>query len=215
MPDRMPPLGVLLAGGHSTRYGAPKALVEVGGRTILSRALGALDEAVGQAVIVANDPGPYLGAGRPIRPDVRPGTGVLGGILTAVTWAADAGHDAALVLACDMPFVAAPLLRRLAASAAPGSVSIAASDGPRGVEPLCAVYGVDCAGSIAGALDRGERAVISFFDDVDVRRLPLEDVRRYGDPARMFFNVNRPDERREADRLADAEPDSPQGGDTA
>lgn len=211
----MPPLGVLLAGGRSSRYGAPKALAEVGGRTILARALAALDEAVGQAVIVANDPGPYSGTGRQIRPDVRPGTGVLGGILTAVRWAAEAGRDAALVLGCDMPFVAAPLLARLAADAAPGGISIAASDGPRGVEPLCAVYGVDCAAPIAAALDRGERAVISFFDDVDVRRLPLEDVRRYGDPARMFFNVNRPDERREADRLADASPDSPQGGDAA
>jgi len=206
---------VLLAGGRSTRYGAPKALAEVGGRTILSRALETLDDAVGDAVIVANDPEPYAGTGRRIRPDVRPGTGVLGGILTAVGWAAELGREAALVLACDMPFVAAPLLERLVAEAAPVRVSIAASDGPRGLEPLCAVYGVECAGPIVRALDRGERAIISFFDDVEVRRLPLEEVRRYGDPKRLFFNVNRPGERRAAERLADAPPESPQGGDSA
>lgn len=208
----LPPLGVLLAGGRSTRYGSPKALAEVGGRTILDRALAALDGAVGDAVIVANEPDAYRSAARPIRPDVRPGTGVLGGILTATEWARERGREAALVLACDMPFVPAALLRRLADEAAAEAVSIAASDGPRGVEPLCAVYGVDCADAIVRALDRDERAVVSFFSDVEVRRLPLEEVRRYGDPARMFFNVNRPDERREAERLAASPADVP-GGD--
>lgn len=215
MADSARALGVLLAGGRSTRYGAPKALAEVGGRTILSRALETLDHAVGDAVIVANDPEPYAGTGRRIRPDVRPGTGVLGGILTAVGWASELGREAALVLACDMPFVAAALLERLVSEAARARVSIAASDGPRGLEPLCAVYGVECAGPIARALDRGERAIISFFDDVEVRRLPLEEVRRYGDPKRLFFNVNRPGERRAAERLADTHPESPQGGDSA
>lgn len=209
------PLGVLLAGGRSTRYGAPKALAEVGGRTMLMHTLETLDDVVGEAVIVANEPEPYLSTGRQIRPDVRPGSGVLGGILTAVGWADERGRDAALVLACDMPFVAAPLLERLVAAGGRGSISIPASDGPRGVEPLCAVYGVECAGPIARALDRGERAIISFFDDVDVRRLPLEEVRRYGDPKRLFFNVNRPEERREAERLSDVPPASPQGGDSA
>lgn len=208
----VPPLGVLLAGGRSRRYGSPKALAEVGGRTILDRALAALDGAVGNAVIVANEPDVYRSAGRPIRPDVRPGAGVLGGILTGVEWARERGRDAALVLACDMPFVPAGLLRRLADEAAADLVSIAASDGPRGMEPLCAAYGIDCADAIGRALDRGERAVVSFFSDVEVRRLALDEVRRYGDPARMFFNVNRPDERREADRLAAAPADVP-GGD--
>ncbi|MGD8496627.1 MAG: molybdenum cofactor guanylyltransferase [Gemmatimonadales bacterium] len=212
MDGPLPPLGVLLAGGRSRRYGSPKALAEVGGRTILDRALAALDGAVGDAVIVANEPDDYRAADRPIRPDVRPGTGALGGILTAIEWARERGREATLVLACDMPFVPAALLRRLADDAAAEAVSIAASDGPRGVEPLCAVYGVGCAAAIGRALDRDERAIVSFFPDVDVRRLPLDEVRRYGDPARMFFNVNRPEERHEAERLAGAPADVP-GGD--
>jgi molybdopterin-guanine dinucleotide biosynthesis protein A len=195
-------LPVLLAGGQNSRYGSPKALEQVGGRTILERALGTLQEVAGPPVIVANDSAPYEIAGRPIRPDVRPGAGVLGGILTAVLWAAERERDAALVLACDMPFVAPGLLRRLVADAAPKAVSIAASDGPRGMEPLCAVYGVECAAAIEAALDRGDRAIISFFSDVDVRRLPLAEVRDYGDPEMLFFNVNRPEERQRAETMA-------------
>lgn len=214
--DRDDALAVLLAGGRSTRYGSPKALAEVGGRSILDRGLATLDEAVGDAVIVANDPRPYAAAGRPIRPDVRPGSGVLGGILTAVRWADERNRGAAVVLACDMPFVPAALLRRLVEAAAAGAVSIAESTGPRGMEPLCAVYGIGCAGPIEHALDHGQRAIISFFPDVEVRRLPLPEVRAFGEPDRVFFNVNRPEERRRAEELArTADPhagtDSPSG----
>lgn len=205
-------LAVLLAGGGSTRYGSPKALAEVGGRSLLDRGLGTLDDAVGPAVIVANEPEPYASSGRPIRPDIRPGTGVLGGILTAVTWARERGREAAAVLACDMPFVPPALLRRLLEEAGPGRASVPESDGPRGVEPLCAVYGVDCAAAIERALDRGERAVISFFPDVDVRRLSSSEVRALGDPERMFFNVNRPAERRRAERLAEERTVEPEHG---
>ena len=211
MVDPADALAVLLAGGRNTRYGAPKALAEIGGRTILDRGLAALETATGvEAVIVANDPGPYRRSGRTIRPDVRPGTGVLGGILTAVTWARELDRPAALILACDMPFVPAALLRRLVREATSEGLAVPASRGPRGLEPLCAVYGVGCAEAIEAALDRGERAIISFFDDVDVRRLPLEEVERFGPADRIFFNVNRPDEHRRAERLAAAAPGGPE-----
>lgn len=211
MADPANPLAVLLAGGRNTRYGAPKALAEIGGRTILDRGLAALETAVGtDAVIVANDPEPYRPSGRTIRPDVRPGTGVLGGILTAVTWARELDRGAALVLACDMPFVPPALLRRLVDEASPDGISVPASRGPRGLEPLCAVYGIGCADAIGAALDRGERAIISFFDDVDVHELPLEEVERFGPVDRIFFNVNRPEEHRRAERLAATAPGEPE-----
>lgn len=209
----VPLFGVLLAGGENRRYGSPKALARVGGRSILARGLASLGGATDRIGIVANDPAPYLAAGRPVRPDLRPGTGVLGGILTAVRWAGEEGCGAAVVLACDMPFVPASLLRSLAEEAGPATVSVPASPGPRGLEPLCGVYGVETAAAIEAALDRGERSVVSFFADVEVRLLAAERVRRFGAPARMFWNVNRPEDRATADRWAAAsdgrDPDDP------
>lgn len=202
MADSAETLGVLLAGGASTRYGAPKALAEVGGRPLYERGLATLDAAAGRTVIVANEPGMFRPSDRDVRPDVRPGCGVLGGILTAVTWAAESGFRVALVLACDMPFVPPRLARALVVPARAGGVVVAESGGPRGFEPLCAVYGIDCREAIARALDRGDRAVISFFADVDVHRLPLAAVREIGEPRKMFFNVNRPEERTRAEKMA-------------
>lgn len=194
--------GALLAGGENRRYGSHKALAPVGGRPILERSLAAMAAATDRIGIVANEPGPYLAAGRPVRPDLRPGTGVLGGILTAVRWAREEGCTAALVLACDMPFVSGALLRRLAREAGPGIVAAPASSGRRGLEPLCAVYGVATDAAIEAALDRGDRAVVSFFDAVELRVLGEEEVRRFGDPGRMFWNVNRPGDRETADEWA-------------
>jgi molybdopterin-guanine dinucleotide biosynthesis protein A len=194
--------GALLAGGENRRFGSHKALAPVGGRPILDRALEALAGATDRIGIVANEPGPYLAAGRPVRPDLRPGAGALGGILTAVRWAMEEGCEAAAVLACDMPFVPGALIRRLADEAGPGIVAAPASAGRRGLEPLCAVYGVGTAAAIEAALDRGDRAVVSFFDEVELRVLDADEVRRFGDPGRMFWNVNRPEDRATADDLA-------------
>lgn len=199
-PDRI--LGVLLAGGRNRRYGSHKALETVGGIPLIDRGLGALDEVCPEVVIVANEPDMYEHTGRSIRPDTRPGTGVLGGILTALQWAAEGGHDGALVLACDMPFVPPRLLSELIRRSGRDGVSIAESASPRGMEPLCAVYGVECVPSIECALDRGERAVVSFFPDVAVFRLERTAVEEFGKLETMFFNMNRPDERKLAEELA-------------
>ena len=195
-------LGVLLAGGANRRYGSHKALATVDGTSILDRGLQTLDRVCHEVVIVANEPEPYSDAGRVIRPDSRPGTGVLGGILTAVGWAAELGLEGALVLACDMPFVPPELLMELVERSDRHGVSIAASGGRRGLEPLCAVYGVECATSIESVLDEGERAIVSFFPLVPVNRLSRSDVARFGAEEEMFFNVNRPGERVLAEELA-------------
>lgn len=199
-PDRL--LGVILAGGANRRYGDHKALARVGGRTILERTLVALAPAVGRTAIVANEPKLYRGYGPAIRPDVRPGLGVLGGILTAVRWAGEEECEAALVLGCDMPFLPTSLLARIAEEAGPDGVTVPASDGRRGFEPLCAAYGTGTQEQIEAALARGERAVISFFPHVPVRILEFDIVNRCGDPSRMFLNVNRPEDRDRAERLA-------------
>jgi len=199
-PDRV--LGVLLAGGKNRRFGSNKALATIGGISLIDRALGVLDDVCPDVVIVANEPGPYEHTGRAIRPDCRPGTGVLGGILTALHWATETGHDGALILACDMPFVAPRLLAELVRQGGAEGVSIAESDGPRGMEPLCAMYGIGCTPRIEQALDRGDRAVVSFFADVPVRRLDLTAVEEFGSSEKMFFNMNRPDEQNLAEELA-------------
>ena len=189
----------MIAGGEASRYGgAPKGLLEVGGRRILDRVVDALERATGgPPLLVAN--APEAGRWRPdlaVVRDVLPGHGSLGGILTAV----EAG-SAVLCVAWDMPFVPAELLAALAALLAGADAAVPESDSRRGLEPLCAAYGPACAPAIRAAIGRGDARAIGFHAAVRVARLPREAVLQYGDPAVLFFNVNTPDDLARADEL--------------
>ncbi len=203
MSDAAPVLGVILAGGMNERYGGvPKALETVAGVRIADRASKAMRAAAASAVLIANDPDTFSTLGLPMRPDIRPGFGVLGGILTAINWAEEERCRGELVAACDMPFLSAGLLMRLARGARPEEAVVPASDSRRGMEPLCAFYGVDCREAITAALERGDRRIISFFDDISLRVLAREEVRQFGDPRLLFLNVNTPHDRELAESAA-------------
>ncbi len=183
-------VGVILAGGQATRYGGrPKGLERVGGRRVVDRVADALALATDELLLIANDPaGAEWLPGVRVASDVRPGCGSLGGIHAALVHAG----TSALVVAWDMPFLAPALLQELRAAGEDADVAVPESGSRRGVEPLCAFYRPTCIAPIEHALDAGDRRVIAFFDAVRVHRLPLESVRRHGDPAFLFLNVNTP-----------------------
>ena len=92
-------LGAVLAGGRSTRFGSDKALAELGGRTLLERAVEALEALCDAVVVIGRDTAPA-----PTLPDwPRAGMGPLGGIAAALHHARDAGYD--LVLTCSVDSV--------------------------------------------------------------------------------------------------------------
>jgi molybdopterin-guanine dinucleotide biosynthesis protein A len=189
----------VIAGGQASRYsGAAKGLLEVGGRRILDRVVDSLERATGRLpILVAN--APEAARWRPdlaVVPDVLPGQGALGGILTAVETA-----GSVLCVAWDMPFVPADLLAALGARLAGADAALPESGSRRGLEPLCAAYGPACGPAIRAAVARGDARAIAFHGDVRVARLPRATVLQYGDPAVLFFNVNTPDDLARADQL--------------
>lgn len=181
--------GAVLAGGGSTRFeGRPKGLESVGGRRILDRVIEVLTDGVGGLpLLVANHPEAAEWApGLRVVSDTRPGLGALGGIYTAVLEA----PAPVVCVAWDMPFVSAGLVRALADSLEMVDLCLPESGGPRGVEPLCAIYGPACAGAIERSVAENDLRAIGFHRHVGVGILRETTVRRYGDPDRLFFNVN-------------------------
>jgi molybdopterin-guanine dinucleotide biosynthesis protein A len=183
--------GAVLAGGAARRHGGqPKGLLEVGGRRVVDRVVEAVAGATGELpLLVANAPGAarWRADLRTI-PDTHPGLGSLGGIYTAVT----AAREPVLCVAWDMPFLPAGLLRALALGAEGFDVFLPESLGRRGIEPLCAVYGPRCAPVIERQLARGDLRAIGFHARARVGTLSLDQVRSFGDPEVLFFNVNEP-----------------------
>ena len=192
--------GAVLAGGAARRYGGrPKGLVELGGQRILDRVVDAVRGVTGAPpLLVANAPdGPGWRPDLHTVPDVRPGCGSLGGIYTAVV----SGAGPVLCIAWDMPFVTPGLLRALVDGSAGYDAFLPESDGKRGVEPLCAVYGPACAPAIERQLARGDLKAIGFHPEVKVGTLPLERVREFGKPDVLFFNVNTPEDLERAEAV--------------
>lgn len=206
------PLGVVMAGGQNTRMGGtPKALELVGGRRIVDRVIDALRPICADVVMVANDASTYRTVPLEKRPDSRAGAGPVGGLREALIWARERGLPGALVVACDMPFVPTALLDTLWRASDDADGAVAESDGPRGVEPLCAAYRVSAIQPIERALEREDLRVIGFFDEANVRRLTEEEVAAHGDPSLVFYNVNTPAELEWARGLAEAELGSDSG----
>lgn len=195
-----PVRGSILAGGGATRFGGrPKGLESVGGARILDRLVDAFHEALGTLpLLIANDPGAT--GWRPdleVVPDLRPGAGALGGLLTAVA----AGPGPVVAVAWDMPFVPAGLIRHLAGALADADAVLPASSGRRGVEPMCAGYGPACQPAIEAAIARDDLRAIAFHSAVRTCILPAEVVASYGDPSLLFFNVNSHDDLTQAESL--------------
>ena len=186
--------GVILAGGQATRYGGlPKGLERVAGERVIDRVAHALTQTTDELLLIANDPSASTWLpGVRVERDVRPGFGSLGGILSGVV---HAGRPA-LIVAWDMPFVPAGLLAALRdlGERDHADAAVPESGSRRGVEPLCAYYTPACVAPIERQIDRGDLRVVGFYDDIRLARLDAELVRGFGDPERLFMNINTPDE---------------------
>jgi molybdopterin-guanine dinucleotide biosynthesis protein A len=162
----------------------------------------ALRAVTDRVVLAANDPAaPQWIAGLPIVRDRFPGTGGLAGVDAALRRAA----GGALVVAWDMPFVSPELLRALVGAAHDhgADLVIPESDSPYGFEPFCAFYSQELALGLAAFLERGGGAAREFVRQVQrVHRLPIADVARVGDPRRLFFSVNTPEDLERARAMA-------------
>src|SRR5262249_14192059 len=149
------------------RMGRDKALLPFRGGVLAGHVAATVAAAAGSAVLVG-DPQKYGHLGYTVIPDRTAGVGPLGGIETALSYT-DADWN--LVVACDMPAVAAEFLRDLVDAAQRSGADVLVPVGPSGrLEPLCAVYHRRAAAALRQALDRGVRKVTEAFNGLNIAR---------------------------------------------
>lgn len=102
-------LGVVLAGGLSRRFGSDKALAELGGQTLIARAVDTLSGWCEHVVVAGRETAPA-----PTLPDwPRAGMGPLAGLAAALRFAQDEGYEAVLSCGVDAAVLPEDLLRLL------------------------------------------------------------------------------------------------------
>lgn len=193
---------IVLAGGASTRMGAPKALLRFGPETAIERVIRRL-RAISASVIVVSAPHlslPPLGDDVRVVEDPQPLLGPIAGIRNGLR---AAPTDLAFVCGCDQPLLVPEVALLLAAEAAgaPGAVAVW---GDRR-EPLVAVYRKHVADLAEQMLLEGSRraqdlAVRARLVDVTEAKL------RAVDPSgASFFDVDTPESYCEALRRVASE----------
>jgi molybdopterin-guanine dinucleotide biosynthesis protein A len=179
----------ILAGGQSSRMGQDKALLQLGGRSVIERVIECVRLVSDDVTLITNEPEKLRHLGKRLIGDVYPGKGSLGGIYTAVR---AARYSHCLVVACDMPFLNAALLRHLTELAPGFDVVIPRIE--EFPETMHAVYGKACLEPIKRRLLSGKLKIIGFFGDVRVRYVERDDVVRFDPTLRSFLNINTPDD---------------------
>lgn len=179
----------VLAGGQSTRMGREKAMLELGGRTLLERALQLALTVAAEAIVVGSR-GEFERYGRLLE-DVYPGHGPLGGIHAAL-WASPT--DLNLILAVDTPFLEARFLEFLVAQARESGAVVTVPRTADGFHPLAAVYRRAFRETAEQALAEGRNKIDALFAQVETRVLEEEELRRFAFVPAIFENLNTPEE---------------------
>ena len=187
------------------REGEGRAAAQAAGRLRASPSSGSLRSPPSPAVqekgtpriaINANgDPARFAKFGLPVLPDPVEGLpGPLAGVLAAMEWA---GAGLVATVPGDAPFLPPDLLARLAVAreAAGAEIAVATSGGR--LHPVVALWPAHLAAELRRALvEEGLRKVESWID-----RYPNIRVEFPHEPVDPFFNVNRPEDLAEAERL--------------
>ncbi len=141
------PIGIVLAGGRSRRFGRDKALALVDGEPLVERVRGVLRRVLGEVVVVG-------GAHQDIGDEEVDG-GPLSAVVSAWRWA---GRDRSLVVvACDLPNMDEATVRRLAAPLERCEARVPLVAGER--QWLAAHYSRAALSRLEEARNRGERSM--------------------------------------------------------
>jgi CTP:molybdopterin cytidylyltransferase MocA len=162
--------GVLLAAGEGSRFGRPKALVELNGRTLAERGVNLLRAGGADPILVVTGAAPVEldGTHTVYNPEWRSGMGSsLRAALQTLTSTSTAAEVGAVVVAlADQPLVGAEAVARLIAAYRDGaSVAVAAYDGqPRNPVLLARRHWTEVIAMATG--DQGARTFLRAHPDL-------------------------------------------------
>jgi molybdopterin-guanine dinucleotide biosynthesis protein A len=179
----------VLAGGRATRMGGAKATALLAARPLICRPLAAARQAGLEAVVVAKASTPLPALEEQVLHEPEQPHHPLCGVLAALELAgARSPSPAVVILGCDMPFVSAELLDFLAALRGAAITRV----GER-LQPLLARCHPLQRGILQAALAE-QSSLSAAICSLEPRVIDERELSRFGDPERLCFNVNDPED---------------------
>lgn len=183
-------IGVLLAGGKSTRFGEDKAIYTLDGKPMYEHVIEKMKnvQAIDEIVINTNDKlkGRFNAKYKVIIDDPNyKDMGPLSGIYRA---AVDYPDQALLVMSVDTPYVEKEWLNQLTDSAKHSGLTTITSDDEH-LHPLIGVYqSENLSEKLKAQLDSKRLSMKAFFENIDINVLDVDD---YDFDKEMLVNINR------------------------
>jgi molybdopterin-guanine dinucleotide biosynthesis protein A len=202
-----------------------KAWLEIEGRPMIERVVAASQPVVERLGIIINAANPQVeryerlaeSCGAELLFDLHEHRGPLGGIHTALAHCG--ANEAALILACDLPFITAEFLSFLSgihqqtdpqsqipnpqsAIRNPQSITVPLDQFLR-LQPLAAIYDQSLEATIGQMLAENELKVDRLYSRVSTRQVGFAEFARLPGAERFFTNINTPEEWRNVLRMID------------
>jgi molybdopterin-guanine dinucleotide biosynthesis protein A len=181
--------GVILAGGSSERYGQNKAFLEIDGIRLIETVTERMKNIFKRVILVTNEKKDYEYLDIPVVEDLIKGLGPIGGIYSGLM---SISHQAGFFVACDMPFINKQLVRYMV-DIKDNHAAVVPSVANE-IEPLHAIYAQSCLGPIRALIDSKRYQIRLFYDQISVRYVDEDEIRRFGSPSRAFLNINTTEE---------------------
>jgi molybdenum cofactor guanylyltransferase len=178
---------IILAGGDSKRLGQPKALLDLGGKTIIEMVIDTLNDWFDQMTLVTDKPELYEGLPVIITDDLikervkSPLRGIHAGLSVS-----DLSYQ--FVVACDMPFVNLELIKYMD-KFAPAYDAVVPKIGNY-YQPLHAFYSRSCISFIEEEIAAGSYKVIDFYAKLNIYYLNKEEIESIDPDQKSFININ-------------------------
>jgi molybdopterin-guanine dinucleotide biosynthesis protein A len=182
-------VGLVLAGGKSSRMGKDKAGVKLGGKTLLELAVARLSPQVGDIAVSANT---AVQTSAPVLPDPIAGhAGPLAGILAGLEWAGTLKPLPTQVafFPVDAPFFPENLVAKLKAESDGKKIIAVRSNGH--VHPVFSLWPLSLAPLLHIHFAAGGTRKV--YDFIETQPHHFVDIDFTGD-ADPFMNINTPDE---------------------
>jgi len=182
-----PTVGIVLAGGKSSRFGSNKALEQIQEQYLIQRVLEQLSGLFDKILVVSNRPESYAFLRCELVKDRIEDLGPLGGIYTGLR---HIYPNKGFVFPCDMPLLNKDLIRYMLKLSQDGCDILVPQVGEDLYEPLHAVYGPKCIPAIEELIEQNRLRIFNLFSRVRVRYLKLEEIRLHDPKLSSFLNIN-------------------------
>ena len=171
--------------------GSDKAWLTLGGKPVIGRVIAAVEPLGIPLALVADEPSSDRLAtlGLPVWTDLIPQRGPLGGLHTGFD---RSDSERLLVLACDLPFMTAALLRFLASLTPRGDAVI--PEAADQLQPLCALYTRSCLSALEDCISGPDLSMTGFVARLDSRIVKRAEYAHLDPHEIIFANLNTPED---------------------